>query len=97
MKRKNQRTDFRDYNRHLGMPEEDRLEAIDIVSKHFPDIPVHQVYRLTVNHEEGYAIITVYQYARVSATDPKRFIDAATGEVAVLAPVTKSFPSSGLL
>ena len=99
MKHKNRHTDFRDYNRRPSkgwMTEADRLVAVNIVERHFPDINPRDVHRVTVTQENGYAIVKVYQYARHSATDLGRYIDEATGEVAVLPVVTKSFPASGL-
>ena len=97
MKRHQRSTDIRDYTRRPSMSEEDRLEAVDIIERHFPDIIPGNVYRVTVEQESGYAIVNVYQYAQKSTTDLRRYIDEKTGEVAVLPIVTKTFPVSGLL
>ena len=77
-------------------PEEDRLKAIDILKRHFPEIGIFEVRQVGVEIEEGYAIVSVFRYAKYSHTDGRRFIDAATGEVAMLPTLTKSFPASGL-
>ena len=77
-------------------PEEDRLKAIDILERHFPEIGVYGVKQVGVTFESGYAIVRIYRYAKVSTTDAGRYIDETTGEVAMLPVVTKSFPDSGL-
>ena len=77
-------------------PEEDRLKAIDILERHFPEIGVYEVREVGVEFINGHAIVSVFRYAEYSGTDTRRFIDAATGEVAMLPVVIKSFPESGL-
>ncbi len=77
-------------------PEEDRLKAIDILKRHFPEIGVNEVKQVGVTFESGYAIVKVYRYAKISTTDPGRYIDKATGEVAMLPVIVKGFPDSGL-
>ena len=96
MRHKNRQTDFRDYKRRPSMTENDRLEAIDIIERHFPDISPDNVYRVTVAQENGYAIVKVYRYAQHHETGGK-FIDETTRDVAVLPVVMKTFPASGLL
>ncbi len=76
--------------------EETRLKGIDIVERHFPEIDINEVYKVTVSNVGNYAIVDVYRYAKFSATDPRRYIDEITLEAAVLPIVTKSFPASGL-
>ncbi len=78
-------------------PEEDRLKAIDILKRHFPEIGVYEVKQVGVEIEEGHAIVSVFRYAKYSHTDGGRYIDETTGEVAMLPVTTKSFPASGLL
>ncbi len=85
-------TDIREYNHS-----ENRLEGVDILERHFPDIGIGEVKRLTVEYGLGYATVKVYRYAKWSATDPRRYIDERTNEVAMLPVVVKSFPASGLL
>ncbi len=77
-------------------PEEDRLKAIDILKRHFPEIGVDEVKQVGVTFESGYAIVRVYRYAKVSTTNAGRYIDETTGEVAMLPVITKGFPESGL-
>ncbi len=77
-------------------PEEDRLKAIDILKRHFPEIGVYEVKEVGVTFESGYAIVRVYRYAKVSTTNAGRYIDETTGEVAMLPVIIKSFPDSGL-
>ncbi len=94
MKHTRRITDIREYH---PRPEEDRLKAIDIIERHFPEIGVGEVKYVSVEHNEGYAIVKIYRYAKWSATDPRRYIDERTGEVAMLPVIIKSFPESGLL
>ncbi len=96
MKHRNRHTDFRDYTRRPSMSEDDRLEAVSIIERHFPDISPFNVYRITVSQESGYAIVSVYRYAQHHETGG-RFMDEKTREAAVLPVVTKTFPASGLL
>ena len=77
-------------------PEKDRLKAIDILERHFPEIGVYEVRQVGVTFESGYAIVRVYRYAKVSTTNAGRYVDEATGEVAMLPVIIKSFPDSGL-
>ena len=88
---------MKDYDRHKGLPEKDRLEAVEIIERHFPEISPDNVYRLTVSlsHENGYATVNVYRYAPDGLG--YKYLDEKTGEVAVLPVVTKRFPESGLL
>ncbi len=86
--------DVREYRHH---PEVDRLEGVAILERHFPEIGINEVKWLSVEHTEGYAVGKVYRYAKVSTTDPGRYIDERTGEVAMLPVVVKGFPASGLL
>ena len=84
---------MRIYGHH---PEEDRLKGIDILERHFPEIGVGEVKQVGVELEEGYAIVSVFRYAKVSTTDPSRYLDETTGEAAMLPVITKSFPESRL-
>ena len=77
-------------------PEEDRLKAVDILKRHFPEIGLFEVKQVGVEIESGYAIVNVYRYAKISTTDARRYVDETTGEVAMLPVLTKTFPESGL-
>ena len=77
-------------------PEKDRLKGIDILERHFPEIGINEVKEVGVEIEGGHAIVSVFRYARTSATNPMKYLDETTGEIAMLPVITKSFPESGL-
>lgn len=86
-------SELRVLDRH---PESDRLEAIEIVTRHFPEIPLGNVYKVWVDSDEIYVTVTVFRYAEHHETGG-RYIDEHTLEVAVLPPLSKTFPISGLV
>ncbi len=87
--------DYSFRNNRIGITEDDRSEAREIIERHFPEISPNNVYRVTVTKDNGHAIVKVYQYAQHHETG-RKYIDETTRDVAVLPIIVKGFPDSGL-